>query len=152
MPQFSASIVLPCSVTSLRQWLGTPANLPRVSDPELELEIISAPPVVTVSQKIEFRVTSFGFKHRSIHVYTAVSELEIVEEQVEGPMRAWQHRQAYEVVAPGQTRLTDEFRFEPPGGMMGFILTEARLRESLEDGMAARHAALQAMVESGELT
>ena len=151
MAEFSSSIVLPCSLAAVRAFLGTPANLPRVSDPELELEIISAPEVVTVNERIEFRVTSFGFKHRSIHVYTHISDTEIFEEQIEGPMRSWQHRQNYELVETGKMKLIDTFTFEPPGGMLGFLLTEERLRESLEQGMEARHSALSDMVEAGEL-
>ena len=151
MPEFSATIVLPCSAGALRTLLGTAANLPRVRDPDLELEIIAAPEVVTVAERIEFRVTSFGFKHRSIHIYTTVSDVEIADEQLEGPMRAWRHRQTFEFLETQQARLTDEFEFEPPGGMMGFVLTEARLRDSLKDGIAARHAALQELIAIGEL-
>lgn len=151
MPQFSASVRLKCPAPSLRLFLGTPANLPKVSDPELRLEIISAPPLVTVSERIEFRITSFGFKQRAIHVYTSASETEIVEEQIEGPLRAWRHRQMFTVIHECETQLTDEIDFEPPGGMLGYLLTEERIRESLNEGITARYEALQDLVASGDL-
>ena len=66
-------------------------------------------------------------------------------------MRAWRHRQTFEFLESQQARLTDEFEFEPPGGMLDFVLTEARLPHSLKDGIAARHAALQELLAIGEL-
>lgn len=151
MHQFSASVILNCSAPSLRTFLGTPANLTKISHPELRLEILSSPAVVTIAEKIEFRVTSFGFKQRAVHVYTVASDEEIAEEQVEGPLRLWRHRQLIVSLQPQQTQLTDHIEYEPPGGMLGHLLTADRMHESLTEGFAARHAALQELIASGEL-
>lgn len=152
MHLFSASVTLRCSALSLRQFLGTPANLPRISHPDMRLEILSAPPVVMVSQRIEFRVTSMGFKQRAVHIYTTVSDSEIAEEQVEGPLRLWRHRQLILNVQPLETQLKDEVEFEPPGGMLGHVFNEQKIRDSLTTGFAARYDALQELVSAGELS
>ncbi len=151
MPLFSASVTLACPARTLRDFLGRPINLPRISDPDMRLEIISAPEVVTVAERIEFRITSFGFKQRAIHVYTSASETEIAEEQVEGPLRAWRHRQLIRSVHDLETMLTDEIEFEPPGGMLGYMLTEDRIRETLSEGIAIRYESLQDLVAKGLL-
>ena len=149
MCEFQATTTLKCTASSLRDFLGRPMNLPRVSDPELQLEIIKAPELVTVGERIEFRITAYGFKQRAIHVYVAANELEIIEDQIEGPLKAWRHRQVFTCLGDGQAVLEDQIRFTPPGGMLGFMMTEQRIRESLQEGIQARHDALADLVRSG---
>mgnify|MGYP002633979367 CR=1 FL=1 len=148
MPDFKASTTLRCSAAALRQYLGATANLPLISDPELELEVLDAPEQVTSDAIIEFRITAYGFKQRMQHRYVEVCDTEIVAEQVEGPTRTWVHRQSISVNEDGTCLLTDHIEFEPPGGMMGFVLTEDSIRQSLEDGMQFRYEALREVLES----
>jgi len=136
----------------LRLFLGRPVNLPQISNPELELEVLSAPPEVTIGQRIEFRITAYGFKQRATHEYLIVADDMIVESQIEGPLRAWRHSQRIEIAGIGHCRLIDEIDFEPPGGMLGFLLTEARILESLEEGMDFRYSVLQELIESGAIS
>ncbi len=151
MPEYSSSVVLACPAVALRSFLVQPGNLPRVSDPELQLEILSAPPVVQTGDRIEFRIMAFGFRQRAAHIYQSVDEFEIVEQQVEGPLRAWQHRQVLTMMGEDRTQLMDEVVFEPPGGMLGFLLTAERIRESLEKSMQLRYRLLQDLVRAGDL-
>lgn len=151
MPSYQSSVILNCSLAGLREFLGRPANLPQVTDPELELRILAAPEIVTSGEKIEFRIMAYGFKQRATNQYTIVTETEITEEQLEGPLRSWVHRQVFCTLEDGRTQLTDSVDFEPPGGMLGFMLTEARIRESLAEGMQARYEALTDLVDSGDL-
>jgi ligand-binding SRPBCC domain-containing protein len=148
MPEFQASTTLNCPVHILRQFLGRPSNLPDVSDPDLELEIVAAPEVIAAGETIEFRVTAYGFKQRSTHTYVIVNDTEILEEQIDGPMRSWRHHHRYEAIDANTCRLVDQFEFEPPGGMMGFVFTEAKVRESLEEGMRARYESLARILEN----
>ncbi|MCP4509538.1 MAG: hypothetical protein GY826_24445 [Fuerstiella sp.] len=148
MPDFTASTTLRCSAAAVRQYLGATANVPSISDPELELEVIDAPEQVASDAIIEFRITAYGFKQRMKHRYVEVGEMEIVAEQVEGPTRTWVHRQSIAANDDGTCLLTDHVEFEPPGGMMGFVLTEASIRESLDDGMQFRYEALRGFLET----
>ncbi len=84
MLKFETSAVLPCSAAALRQFLGCPANLPEISDPDLELQILSAPETVQAGARIEFRIMSFGLRHRMAHEYRQVTETEIFEVLVDG--------------------------------------------------------------------
>ncbi|MFN9718308.1 MAG: hypothetical protein ACK58L_06425 [Planctomycetota bacterium] len=151
MADFSTSALFRCSVTGLRDFLGRPLNLPRVSNPDLELQIVTAPEVVVVGEKVEFTISAYGFKQRATNQYTDVSEILIAESQIDGPMRAWRHVQRFELQSDGMVRLTDEVSFEPPGGMLGYLLTEARVRESLEEGMTFRYETLQEIIDAGEI-
>ena len=151
MPESVSSSILAVSADQLRAFLGKTANLPQISDPSLQLEILSAPEIVTLGQRIEFRITVFGFKQRAIHEYVTVEELQISEDQVEGPLRAWKHSQHIEVISSLECRLTDRIEFVPPGGMLGFLLTEAKVRESIEEGMQIRYDSLSELISSGTL-
>ncbi len=152
MPQFTASTILKCSAAGLRRFLGRPANLPQISDPDIELEIISAPELVVPGEKIVFRVTAMGLRQRMTHEYLLAEEREIHESLIEGPLPVWRHRQLLEVLGEQQCRLTDEVAFETPGGLLRFVLTEERIRESLESGMKYRYEALAERAASGELS
>ncbi len=153
MPNFqSSSSPLKCSGSALRSFLGQTANLSQISNPDLELEVVSAPPEVTLGERIEFRITAYGFKQRATHEYITVAEDTIIELQVDGPLRAWRHAQRIEINGDGECRLIDEIDFEPPGGMLGFLLTEARIRESIQEGMEHRYSVLQELIESGVIS
>ena len=151
MPESVSSSILECSAAELRAFLGRTANLPQISDPDLQLEILSAPEIVTLGQRIEFRVTAYGFKQRATHEYVTVEKLQIVEDLVEGPLRAWKHSQQIEIVADGQCRLTDRIEFLPPGGMLGYLLTEAKVHASIQAGMLIRYEALSHIIRNGNL-
>jgi len=151
MPESLSSSILECSAAELRAFLGRTANLPQLSDPDLELEILSAPEIVTLGRRIEFRITAFGFKQRATHEYVNVEELQIIENQVEGPLRAWKHAQQIEIITAGQCRLIDRVEFEPPGGMLGYLLTETKVLSSIQDGMQIRYYALSDIIRNGNL-
>ncbi len=151
MPESVSSSILDCSAVMLRMFLGRTANLPQISDPDLELEILSAPEFVTVGETIEFRITAYGFKQRATHEYVTVDDLQIIENQIDGPLRAWKHSQQIEIVAAAQCRLTDRIEFQPPGGMLGYLLTEAKVLDSIQDGMQIRYDALNEIIRSGTL-
>jgi ligand-binding SRPBCC domain-containing protein len=151
MPESKTASILDCSAAQLRAFLGCPANLPIISDPDLELEILSAPEIVTLGQRIEFRITAYGFKQRATHEYVTVEDLQITENQVDGPLRAWNHAQQIEIVSDSQCRLHDHIVFEPPGGMLGYLLTESKVLASIQDGMQIRYETLTDLIKSGKL-
>ncbi|MEQ9409648.1 MAG: hypothetical protein RIK87_18075 [Fuerstiella sp.] len=147
MPTFTSSVTLKCSAAALRECLGQPANLPRISDPELQLEVLEAPQQIAQHEIIEFRISAYGFKQRMKHAYIEVTETEIVAQQTDGPTREWIHRQSIDDNGDGTCTLTDQIDFEPPGGMLGFVMTEDRIKESLQEGMDFRYEALQELLE-----
>lgn len=143
MPESTTSTCLNCTAEALREYLGQTANLPDISDPDLELEVIDAPDTVVQDAVIEFRISAYGFKQRMKHKYTKVSETEIVAEQIDGPTRAWIHTQTVTSTGPSTCELVDHIQFEPPGGMIGFVMTEDKIRDSIQDGMDFRYETLQ---------
>ena len=142
MPTHTSSTTLPCSLAVARDFLGKTAHLPDTSDPDLELEVLNAPEDIVADSVIEFRISAYGFKQTMKHRYVDVSDVLIVAEQIDGPTRSWVHRQKLADNGDGTCTLTDEIEFEPPGGMLGFVMTAGKVLESIQGGMEHRYETL----------
>jgi ligand-binding SRPBCC domain-containing protein len=71
----------------------------------------------------------------------------IVEEQRQGPRRAWRHRRRFEAVPQG-TRLTEEIDVEPPGGLLSLTVTARTIEQDLEIAFAHRARKLPELLGS----
>ena len=121
----------------MRTCLGNPANLPYITDPELNLQVIEAPEAVAEGKEIEFSIDAGGFPQRIRQRWVTVTDQQIVAEQVKGPTQSWRHEQKI-AAAPEGCSLTETILFEPPSGMLGYLLTEDMIRKSLETSTAIR--------------
>ena len=57
-------------------------------------------------------------------------------------MGSWEHEHLFEAIANG-TRVTDRITFLPPGGMLGLLISERKIREALDEGFGHRHYELE---------
>ena len=143
MGKFILSAQFACPPATLREYLGTVSNFRSITDPELEIEIIEAPEVVTAGTEIQFSIVTGGIRQVLRHRWTTVTESQIVADQGTGPVQSWQHTQTISAVAAG-CRLEETVTFEPPGGMLGFVITEKAILQSLNTGTAIRHQLIAA--------
>jgi len=151
MALFEAEVVLPCSLEGLFEFLLRPANVEKISDPRLGLTFVDPPEVVTVGSRIVFKVQGYGVVQTIEHQITeVVAPRLIVEEQVKGPMRSWRHEHHLEPQMQG-TRMFDQIRFEPPGGVLGFLVKESAILDGLEDGFEHRKEELLRLARAGEI-
>jgi ligand-binding SRPBCC domain-containing protein len=151
MAVFEAVLRIPCAPQQLFDFLLRPANVARISDPRLGLSFTDAPEVVTLGSRIVFQVQGFGVVQTIEHKIVELDEPQlIVEEQVKGPMKAWRHEHVLESISGG-TKMIDRVIFEPPGGLLGFLVKESKILESLEDGFIHREEELQRLAARGEL-
>lgn len=148
MPEVVCSTNLKCNASTLREYLGNTSNLKHITDPDMNLKIVSADEVIEEGSEIEFQVSTYGIKQTMKHRYTAVSETLIQSEQLEGPTRSWLHQVIIQDTADGNCKLTDKISFEPPGGMMGFVMTEAKIKESILEGMESRYESLAEILQT----
>lgn len=148
MPSSTTSTTINCTAEILRDFLGTTANIPEISDPELELVILEAADQVAKDTVIEFRISAYGFKQKIKHQYIAVSDTEIVAEQLDGPTKAWTHRQSIVSTGESTCQLTDHIEFEPPGGMLGYVMTADKIIDSITEGMEFRYETLKEKLEN----
>jgi ligand-binding SRPBCC domain-containing protein len=103
----------------------------------------SAPERLSLGARLEFRVQAYGVIRSVAHEITQWDELNrFVELQVKGPLGAWEHEHLFEATPRGVT-VIDRIKFAPPGGILGLIVNERKIRESLEEGFEHRHIMLE---------
>src|SRR5262245_40900373 len=142
MPFFSYSSLVQSPPAAVFQALARPANTLKLSPPDMNLELIEAPECLHDGARVVWKARRFGLSKQIVQVVTAFTDNEhFTEEQVEGPFRRMVHVHRFEPADNG-TRLTDEFDFDPPGGMLGFLLTEAAIRRELQAAFEYRERLL----------
>ena len=66
------------------------------------------------------------------------------EKMVEGPLKLWLHDYIIEPhESSDRVTLINRVEFEPPGGLLGFIVTEESILDALDDGFDYRRKVLQ---------
>lgn len=148
MAVFETSLICPCTPERAFDFLIRPANHEKLSPPEVGLRFTNPPEVFTLNLEFEFRIQAWGMVQSSRHRITEFQpSTRFVEELVQGPLRAWRHEHDFETTPDGKVIIRDRIEFTPPGGVLGFMATEARIIENLEDGFFHRHQQLQKMLK-----
>ena len=143
MAVFEASVELACSPEVAFEFLAQPENIRLITPSAVMLVFDAAPQRLSLGARMEFRVQAQGVVRSAVHDVTEWdSPRKFVERQVEGPLGAWEHEHLFEPTPQG-VRVTDRITFAPPGGMLGLLVNERKIRESLEEGFGHRHQELE---------
>ena len=139
MAVFEASVELACSPEVAFEFLAQPENIRLITSSAMMLLFDAAPQRLSLGARMEFRLQAYGVVRSAVHDVTEWdSPRKFVERQVEGPMGAWEHEHLFEATATG-VLVTDRITFAPPSGLLGLLVNERKIRESLEDGFGHRH-------------
>lgn len=140
---FEARTELACSPEIAFEFLAQPENIRLITPSSMMLVFDEAPPMLSLGTRMVFRVQAYGVVRSATHEITEFNAPHrFVERQVEGPMGKWEHEHLFEPTARG-VAIVDRITFAPPGGMMGLIVNERKIRDSLEDGFGHRHEVLE---------
>ncbi len=143
MSVFESQTELSCTPEAAFEFLIQPENIRRISPSAMMLVFDAAPERVFQGAVMKFRVQTFGVVRQISH---RISEFDFprrfVEEQVEGPMTAWCHEHLFEPSSNGVI-IVDRITFSPPGGMLGLLINDRKIRDSLEAGFDHRHQFLE---------
>ncbi len=147
--EFIAQVELNCSVEALFDFLTRPENGPKYAPPENKLRIIEGPDRLELGSRVKFHMRGFG---QPLNVENEVVEFQepllFAEVQARGPMKYFRHVRKLEPVADAATKLIDHVFFTPPGGLVGFVMTEARIRAQLERGFTHQNSVLADLIEA----
>ena len=138
MPVFESTTPLLCTADSLFDFLTRPANLVRVSPPEMHIKVSDPPEFLELGTILVVTARRWGFPQRFI---TQVVKFEpgrmFVEEQRHGPFKKMVH---HHIVEPDGTsaRMIDRVEYEPPGGPLGLMLSAARIEKEMTELYAFR--------------
>ena len=141
MGVFQASVVLPRPRDEAFEYLRRPANLlkmfPTNTADNLSMKV---PEIMEVGGCIEFKVKAMGSQFHFVHEVTQLTSSErIVLEQIQGPFKSWTQEQHFADSADGNTLLTSIVRFDPPGGMLGFVVTRKLVLSQLNEWVGRGH-------------
>jgi ligand-binding SRPBCC domain-containing protein len=143
MAIFTTEVTIPCSIEEAFDFLTTPKTIETISPDAMGLSYVSTPPVYHLGAKIEFKLISFGQVQKITHEVIQFDRPDIfVESMINGPMPRWIHTHRFESRGPEETVVIDEIEFDPPAGLLGFLITEGRILDSLEKGFDERQRLL----------
>jgi len=131
MPLFEATQFYPRPIDEVFSFLRSPAHLVAISPPDFHLRVVEGPELVELGSRVVLHGRRWGIPQRMVSVITAFEPpLTFTDSQVEGPFRKWDHTHRFEAVAGG-TRVSDHIEYEPPGGLLGLVVTAARIESDL---------------------
>jgi ligand-binding SRPBCC domain-containing protein len=148
MPRFELSLDLNCSPEVAFDFLLRPKNIALITHESMGLKFVDPPEVLQMGSRLEFHVVVHGQTQTLVHEIISLDEpSQFTEQQVKGPFGRFVHEHVMEATDTGSVRLVDRIEFEPPSGLLGFILTEKRIRSSLEEGFAHRYKELGQLLQ-----
>jgi ligand-binding SRPBCC domain-containing protein len=147
MAQFEARVQLPHTREHVFDFLIRTANLLAMIPPDSGMQAVSVPEVIKAGSLLEFQLKQFGQSSKIVHEITQfVAPSKVAERQVQGLFKLWIHEHLVEEAPAGEVVAIDRIEFEPPGGMLGFLVTKRRILDELESLFAHRHAQMRKML------
>jgi ligand-binding SRPBCC domain-containing protein len=113
------------------EFFADPANLERITPPELRFSIVTSPGALEAGSLIEYRLRLFRIRFGWLtRIAVWDPPLEFADEQIEGPYASWYHRHSFHADGAG-TVVEDEVRFRLPIQPLGELaapIVAAQLR------------------------
>ncbi|MFN0055642.1 MAG: SRPBCC family protein [Planctomycetales bacterium] len=150
MAQFETSVAIPCSLESAYDFLLRPANVKLITPPEVGLHFEAAPEVIGLGDKLEFKIQGFGQVQTFLHQITALDPHHLIsEKQLKGLFGRWEHDHLFALNGNSEVVITDRIEFDPPSGLLGFLVTKKKILEYLEEGFEHRQERLRKLLAAG---
>ena len=148
MAVFETSVVLDCTVEQAFAFMISPVNHEKLSPPEVGLRFINPPASVELGSQFEFKMQAWGTVQAAHHEVVHFERPKVyIERAIKSPMKSYWHEHHFETDAQGRTVMRDRIEFTPPGGILGLLVTEAKILDSLEDGFYFRHQQLKKLLK-----
>ncbi|QGJ70562.1 Hypothetical protein PBC10988_22590 [Planctomycetales bacterium 10988] len=139
MHQYQYEQILAYPVQQVFELHTQPKQILRMLPQDVNSELVEAPPELSQGSEMEIRFQVFGVQQS---VRTKLLEYEqnrrLVDQQLKGPFRFWQQTHLFEILDDEQTKLIYQVDFEPPGGMLRFMVTADRVLQQLEKNSKTR--------------
>jgi ligand-binding SRPBCC domain-containing protein len=140
---YTVSLEIAHPLADLFAFLTKPKNLVQLAPPDLHLELLAAPDVLTLGSRLVWKGRRWGISQQIIQEVAAFDrEKLIVVEQKQGPFARWVHANHFEAT-DGGTKIVEEIDFDAPGGLLGFIITADSIRKDLQKLLAFREQKLK---------
>lgn len=143
MAVFESRTPLSCSPETAFDFISRPVNLQKIAPPEMGLVFVGAPEVIVLGSRLTVKVQAYGqIQQLDYEIIEFESPVRFREKAIGGPMKHWLHDYIVEPTESGVV-LVNKIEFEPPGGLVGLLITKDRILDHLEDGFEYRRQALK---------
>lgn len=146
MANFETSVQLTATPEQIFDFLIDTDNILKISPPDTGLSFTKRPDKLYQGAILEFQIQGFGQVQKGTHEIIEFNSPELyTEKQISGPLKSYVHE--HHVVSNGENQVTiiDRLIFEPPSGLLGFLITESKLLDLFDEGFYHRHNALKAI-------
>lgn len=131
MPNHVSTIEIARPVAAVFDFLVQTANLAQLAPPELGLQLIAGPDRLALGATLQWQARRMGITQTLVNEVTRFEDgVHFDEEQRRGPFKRWTFAHRFEPAGAG-TRLIEEVVFEPPGGLLGLMVTAAVVQKDL---------------------
>ena len=146
MHTFEREIIINAPAETTWEFLATPANLDRLTPPDLQFRIMSEVPdrmYNGLTIHYEIGIPLFGRWNWLTEIKHIIPGRSFVDEQRRGPYRFWYHYHAIEPLEDGRTRMFDRVTYQLPFGPLGELLHVLQVKGMLERIFAFRSEKMQ---------
>ena len=110
---------------------------------------VEAPEVISLGSRLVFKLQGFGVVQQLEHEIIEFDPPRgFREKMTKGPLPHWQHAYILEPDGSGGVALLNRIEFEPPGGLLGMIVTAQRMLDHLQQEYGHRGEALKQALSS----
>lgn len=146
MPTFQAAADFPVPPSALFDLLVQPALVTRLMPPELQPRLLEGPERVSLGDRLRIETRYMGVRQTlTLRIIGFELDRLLTDEQIDGPFRSFRQERRLTPTAGG-VQLSETIDYEPPGGMLGFLLTPARIERNLADMYSHRIQALRELL------
>ena len=145
MPIFESRTDLHGSVDQVFDFLIRPANLQAIAPPDMQFVFVTPPDIIELGTRLKVKAQVYGMVQELTYEIVEMKSPSLFREKmVEGPLKLWLHDYIIEP-HPSADRVTliNRIEFEPPGGVLGFLVTADSILDALDDGFEHRRELLQ---------
>ena len=147
MPNFETRIVLSRPREHVFDFLIRTSNLLELIPSDAGMKVISVPEIIQSGSRLEFRANAFGQSLDIVHEVTEfVTPEKITEVQLKGLFKKFIHEHIIEEAPNGDVVAIDRIQFEPPGGLLGFVVTTKRIQDQFQSLFAYRHQQMRKLL------
>lgn len=149
MPEFSAELTFTQPIETVFAFHTRPKNLAMMIPGGSSVELAEAPELLVAGAEMEFKVSAMGFTQRlRMKVLEFAQPTIIIDEQIKGPFKSWRQTHRFETAKDGGTNLIYAVQFEPPGGMLGMLVTEKKILDGLKKAIPLRQYRTRELLDS----
>lgn len=149
MPIFESRTELYGTAEQLFDFIIKPANLQAIAPPEMQFVFVNPPDVIQLGSRLTCKAQAYGMiQQLSYEIVEFEPSKQFREKMVEGPLKLWLHDYVIEPhSSPDQVTLINRIEFEPPGGLLGILVSANKIMDALEDGFEHRRDELQKLFD-----